>query len=229
MPRKEPTTSHPSPPFSGEEEASEENDAVKEQEPESPLKDRKSVSDAEDDYSENTAPSPNISDFIIKPIISESPEAKKPISKRFALSEPSGCGPRSRSRSKKETFDPPPFVVLGLPIQDNKLALPKQGNTKRSRKTKSDSTAKAEENVNSKMDSKRLSELLRREMLKLGRGNGLAALDVGIGVMDGQKVNEIGDNWRQLQQQMLELYIKRLELVQEQTKLVLDKLEASQA
>ncbi|GAY62451.1 hypothetical protein CUMW_217890 [Citrus unshiu] len=64
------------------------------------------------------------------------------------------------------------------------------------------------------MDSKRLSELLRQEMLKLGMGNGLTALDVGMRVMDGEKLNEIGDNGRTLQQEMLELYIKRLELVE---------------
>ena len=31
-------------------------------------------------------------------------------------------------------------------------------------------------------------------MLKLGMGNGLAALDVEMRVMDGEKLNEIGDN-----------------------------------
>ncbi|KAK9176082.1 hypothetical protein WN944_028095 [Citrus x changshan-huyou] len=34
----------------------------------------------------------------------------------------------------------------------------------------------------------------QREMLKLGMGNGLAALDVEMRVMDGEKLNEIGDN-----------------------------------
>lgn len=101
----------------------------------------------------------------------------------------------------EENSTPPPFMVLGLPVQDNKPALPKQGNKKRSGKTKLDSSAKAKEKVNNKMDSKRLSELLRQEMLKLGMGNGLVAL-------------ETGDNGRTLKHLLLEMYIKRLGLVQ---------------
>ncbi|KAK9186190.1 hypothetical protein WN943_026554 [Citrus x changshan-huyou] len=66
--------------------------------------------------------------FPTRPISSSSQSSAKAqkrkthSSKRLALSEPSGCG--SSSRLKKEKFDPPPFIVLGLPIQDNKLALP---------------------------------------------------------------------------------------------------------
>lgn len=67
----------PSSAFCGEEGASEQNYSTKEHEPKSHLTGRESVSDPEDDYSENTAPSPNASDIIVKPIVSESPEAKK--------------------------------------------------------------------------------------------------------------------------------------------------------
>ncbi|KAK9176081.1 hypothetical protein WN944_028094 [Citrus x changshan-huyou] len=103
LPRKKPAANHPPPPFSSEEEASEQNDAVQEHEPELPLKYCESVLDIEDDYKENRTLFPDTSNFIIKPIISESPEAKKHSSKRLAPSEPSGCG--SSSRLKKEKFD----------------------------------------------------------------------------------------------------------------------------
>ncbi|KAK9175286.1 hypothetical protein WN944_027292 [Citrus x changshan-huyou] len=131
MAQRKPATNHPPPHSLAKKGASEQIDSTKEHKPKSHLTDRESILDPEDEYSENTASSLNASDIIVKPIVSESPETKKPSP---TLSERSGWV--SRSRSNKDKFNPPPFMVLGLPVQDNKPTLPKQGNKKRSSKTK---------------------------------------------------------------------------------------------
>ncbi|KAJ4729969.1 DNA-binding storekeeper protein-related transcriptional regulator [Melia azedarach] len=205
-----------------EDEELREKGAVEEGEKEeSSVKDRESLSDP-DDESENTAPSPNVSDFIIKPIVSGSPSTTKPSSKRSAESDP------SETPAKKERVKTP-TVVLALSKQSNysKKKLAFKGKEKTSKLKEKTVTEGSD-----KIDSKPLVELLREHMLKSGMGHGLAALDVGMRVMkekmgggrQSEKEKEIGKKWRKLQQQMLELYINRLELVQEQTKLVLHEL-----
>lgn len=65
----------------------------------------------------------NTSDFTIKPIVSESPEAKNHSSKRLALSEPQWVWVFVPIEEGENLT----LILLWfwvLPIQDNKLALP---------------------------------------------------------------------------------------------------------
>ncbi|KAL5793980.1 hypothetical protein ACOSP7_002574 [Xanthoceras sorbifolium] len=173
-----------------EEEESEENDTAEAKQEELPVKKpagvHKHQSDSEDD-SENTIPSPNVSDFTIKPVIN------KPGAKRPAQSDTTAAS-ESMKKKKERTGDAKaPTIVLGLPRQ---IASGKKPASKSGAKGK-----------------------VRGDMIVTRQGMDKSLdLDKGKEMMDGKS--------KKLLEKMLEMYIKRNELVREQTKLLLEELKS---
>lgn len=167
-----------------------------------------------DGYSNDAAPSPNLSDFIIKPIVTQS-------------SGMTDMG--SESKVKKMKVDGV-SIVLALPKQDVKA-----------KKMVFNNEVKDKDKVKNKMNSKRLSEseFLKPNLFKAAGkklGTDFTTLDLGVcsswlkekmGGIWSEKAKKIDVKKRKWQQEMLELYVKKLELIQEETQLILDHLNSS--
>ncbi|KAJ0053899.1 hypothetical protein Pint_02093 [Pistacia integerrima] len=165
-----------------------------------------------DGYSNDATPSPNVSDFIIKPIVTQS-------------SGMTDMG--SESKIKKMKVDGV-STVLALPKQDVKA-----------KKMVFNNEVKGK--VKNKMNTKRLSEseFLMPSLFKAAGkklGTDFTTPDLGMcsswlkekmGGIWSEKAKEIDVKKKKWQQKMLELYVKKLELIQEETQLILDHLNSS--
>ncbi|KAJ0112716.1 hypothetical protein Patl1_02082 [Pistacia atlantica] len=139
-----------------------------------------------DGYSNDATPSPNVSDFIIKPIVTQS-------------SGMTDMG--SESKIKKMKVDGV-STVLALPKQDVKAKKMVFNNEVKGKKLGTDFTTP---------DLGMCSSWLKEKM----------------GGIWSEKAKEIEVKKKKWQQKMLELYVKKLELIQEETQLILDHLNSS--
>ncbi|KAK2650600.1 hypothetical protein Ddye_018089 [Dipteronia dyeriana] len=171
----------------------------REEDQESPAKNPISVhehhssSDSEAD-SDNTIPSPNVSDFQIKPIIDKS--ADTPTNKPTAGSKRPAPTAAIESVKKKERTDDERAItiVLGLPRQQNVSGKKLASKNQAKRRVKREVIVNHQELDNS------------------------LELDKGKKLMDGKS--------KKLLEKMLEMYMKKTELVQKQTRLILEELKS---